>query len=75
MQRTQIYLTPKEARGIARIASETKRSQSEVIREAIDRYLLRSDTPDRLQGLRESSGMWKNRNIDLREIRADFDRF
>lgn len=41
MTRTQIYLTPFEAQGVARVAAETGRKQSEVIREAIDQYLKR----------------------------------
>jgi hypothetical protein len=75
MTRTQIYLTPKEAQGVARIASETGRKQSEVIREAIDQYLLRLGPQDRLGRLREARGIWKDREIGIENIRRDFDRF
>ena len=49
MNRTQIYLTPDQAEGVARVANETGRNQSEVIREALDLYLKRTGTQDRLR--------------------------
>lgn len=48
MNRTQIYLTASEAQGVARVAAETGRKQSALIREAIDPYLQRVGSPDRL---------------------------
>jgi predicted DNA-binding protein len=76
MTRTQIYLTPAEAQGVARVAATTGRNQSEVIREAIDQYLQRLGPQDRLQRLRAGCGIWNGRDdIDLREIRAEFERF
>ncbi|MCB1234869.1 MAG: ribbon-helix-helix protein, CopG family [Verrucomicrobiae bacterium] len=75
MTRTQIYLTPFEAQGVARVAAETGRKQSEVIREAIDQYLKRLGPRDRLGRLREARGIWSDREIGLEEVRGDFDRF
>jgi predicted DNA-binding protein len=76
MTRTQIYLTPAEAQGVARVAATTGRKQSEVIREAIDQYLERLGPQDRLQRLRVGCGIWRGRDdIDLREIRGEFERF
>jgi len=75
MNRTQIYLTAAEAQGVARVAAETGRKQSEVIREAIDQYLARLGPQDRLGRLREARGLWRDREIDLDEIRRDFDRY
>ncbi len=75
MTRTQIYLTPAEAQGVARVAAETGRKQSEVIREAIDQYLLRLGPQDRLSRLQEARGMWGDREITLEDLRSDFDRF
>ena len=75
MTRTQIYLTAAEAQGVARVAAETGRKHSEVIREAIDQYLLRLGPQDRLSRLREARGMWSGRKINLADIRKDFDRF
>lgn len=76
MIRTQIYLTPAEAQGVARVAAKTGRNQSEVIRQAIDQYLKQLGPQDRLQRLRVGCGIWSDRNeIDLREIRGEFERF
>lgn len=75
MNRTQIYLTAAEAQGVARVAAETGRKQSEVIREAIDQYLARLGPQDRLSRLREGRGLWKDREIDLDAIRRDFERY
>ena len=75
MKRTQIYLTSSEAQGVARVAAETGRKQSEVVREAIDQYLLRLCPQDRLSRLQEARGIWKDREISLDVLRGDFDRF
>lgn len=75
MTRTQIYLTPSEVQGVARVAAESGRKQSEVIREAIDQYLSRLGPQDRLSRLREGRGMWADREVSLEDIRKDFDRF
>ncbi len=76
MKRTQIYLTTEEAQGVARIAVATRRKQSEIIREAIDAYLQRFGSQDNLERLRAGRGIWRNRKeLDLEEIRKDFDRF
>ena len=75
MNRTQIYLTSAEAQGVARVAAETGRKQSEVIREAIDQYLLRLGPQDRLSRLQEARGIWRDREMSLEDIRSGFDRF
>jgi predicted DNA-binding protein len=75
MTRTQIYLTAAEAQGVAKVAATTGRKQSEVIREAIDQYLLRVSPQDRLSRLRQARGIWSDREIELQDIRGDFDRF
>jgi hypothetical protein len=75
MTRTQIYLTPSESQGVARVAAQTGRKQSEVIREAIDQYLLRLGPQDRLSRLREARGIWSDREISLESLRGDFERF
>ncbi|MFV0338600.1 MAG: CopG family transcriptional regulator [Chthoniobacterales bacterium] len=75
MTRTQIYLTPTEAQGVARVAADTGRKQSEVILEAIDQYLLRLGPQDRLGRLREARGIWSDRENSNESIRGDFDRF
>jgi len=47
-----------------------------LIRQAIDQYLTRKNPADKLTKIRRARVIWKNRNdINLTEIRADFDRF
>lgn len=76
MQRTQIYLTAQEAREIGALALQSGRKRSEVIREAIDQYLERAAPENSLSNLRAARGMWKDRqDLDLVEIRRDFDRY
>ena len=76
MNRTQIYLTPEEVKGVARVAAFSGRNQSEVIREAIDHCLARFGGPDPLERLRAAAGMWSDRDdIDFETIRKEFDRF
>jgi predicted DNA-binding protein len=72
MNRTQIYLTAAKARGVAHIAAQTGRKQSQVIREAIDQYLLCLGSQDRLSRLREARGMWSAREIKLEDVRCEF---
>lgn len=76
MIRTQIYLTEAEQQGIRELASATHQCQSALIRQAIDQYLTRKKPDGKLAKIRRAKGIWKGRDdLDLKEIRADFDRF
>lgn len=76
MIRTQIYLTKEEHDGIRELAKSTSKRQSELIRNAIDEYLTRKKPDDKLAKVRRARGIWKDRaDMDLSEIRSDFDRF
>lgn len=75
MIRTQIYLTKEEHAGVGELAKQRNKRQSEIIRQAIDEYLVRSKPEGRLSQLRKGRGLWKDREIDLRALRSEFDRF
>ncbi|MFQ5944085.1 MAG: CopG family transcriptional regulator, partial [Anaerolineales bacterium] len=51
MERTQIYLTEKERKILKAMADRQGRSQSALIREAVDRYIDRDQERSRLEYL------------------------
>ncbi len=76
MLRTQIYLTEKEAAGVAALAEATGKKQSQIIREAIDAYLGASRPAALEKAIERCRGLWKDRTDlpDAAELRRSFDR-
>ncbi len=75
MIRTQIYLTEKEQIALRTIANVQGATQSEVIREAIDQYIVMHQQTHRVQLLREARGIWADReDINAEDLRAEWDR-
>ena len=69
MVRTQIYLTETQQKALRRLAVRERKKQSELIRQAIDQFLVDSTQEDRLSLLRQGRGLWKDRQ-DLPDFAA-----
>jgi hypothetical protein len=69
MVRTQIYLTEDERNGIDAVARSTGKRQSELIRDAVDRFLDLARGDRRQAILKEAAGLWRNR-CDLPDFAA-----
>ncbi len=76
MERTQIYLTGKEKKAVRAIARRLGKTQSEVIRTAVDRFIDRDGAGNRLDLLRSGRGLWKGRGDlpDFESVRRELDR-
>ena len=76
MVRTQIYLTERQRDELATIAKHRSKRQSEVIREAVDRYIEQWSRAGRERVLRETAGIWRDRSDlpDHEAIRVSWDR-
>ena len=76
MIRTQIYLTQPQRDELAAMASTSGKKQSELIRQAVDRFIQQSRRSRREVVLREAAGIWKNRKDlpDFKTMRSEWDR-
>ena len=77
MERTQIYLTREEREALRILAERRGQTQSELIREAIDAYIVLHQEMDRRAWMHRAVGMWADRD-DLpeffEELRREVDR-
>ena len=76
MLRTQIYLTERQRKALSALAKTSRKKQSELIREAVDRLIDEESRGRREEVLREVAGIWKDRKDlpDFRAMRAEWDR-
>lgn len=76
MIRTQVYITKKEKTALTRLSHDTGKSQSELIREAIDSFCLNSFSKNRIDLLQGAKGIWEKRSDlpNIHTLRREFDR-
>lgn len=78
MIRSQIYLTEVEQKGLRALIRDTGKSQSELIRNAIDQFITQQQRHkhDKLAALQAAKGLWKDRDDlpDFSKLRQEFDR-
>jgi hypothetical protein len=76
MRRTQIYLTDREQTAVKSIARRLGKTQSEVIRTAVDRFIDRESSASQLDLLRSAKGLWRDRRDlpDTDVLRREWDR-
>jgi hypothetical protein len=75
MVRVQIYLTENERAALRKLARQTGKKQSELIRRAIDDFIGRFQPGDRRARLKQARGMWQGRDDlpDFRVLRRELD--
>ena len=76
MIRTQIYLTQEEKSALNSLSTQSGKSLSELIREAVDHFISRYSQSKRQYILDRTAGMWKDRGDlpDFDKLRREWDR-
>ena len=76
MIRTQIYIEESTSEIIRSIALKTGRKQSEIIRDAIAKYIVKYQPHDSASRLRRARGIWKDREDlpSIKNLRNEWDR-
>jgi metal-responsive CopG/Arc/MetJ family transcriptional regulator len=76
MHRTQIYISEEQKRALDDVSRTTGLSLSQLIRDAIDKFVAHARDRERLKLLREAKGMWAGRKDlpDLEKLRRGWDR-
>jgi hypothetical protein len=70
-------LTKDEQDKLKGISAETGKPQSELIREAIDSFVVRYNPESRKGILKKAKGIWENKKeiVDIIKMREEFDRY
>lgn len=76
MNRTQIVLSAAHQKALKALAATTGRTQIELIRDAIDRFVGQPTTAGRASVIKRSAGLWKGRKDlpDFAAVRREADR-
>ena len=79
MIRSQVYLTQAERQKLHFLARETGKSQSELIRAAIDQFILQQQEIklNKLAAIVSVKGLWAERDDlpDFKKLRKELDRY
>ena len=77
MFRTQIYLTDAEKEALTGLSRRIGKSQSELIRQAIDAYIAQATASPDHDAFTAAAGMWADRTDfpDWQRLRAEWNRF
>ena len=75
MLKSQVYLTEMEKQQLSFLAKKTGKSQSALIREAIDLFIIYKK--NRKKAIQTAAGIWKNRTDlpDFEKLRREFGRY
>jgi predicted DNA-binding protein len=73
---TEINLTEQERNALREISRRTGRTESELVREAVERFIGQTQTEDRHILMQKGRGIWKDRQDlpSFRELRSEWDR-
>jgi metal-responsive CopG/Arc/MetJ family transcriptional regulator len=76
MFRTQVYLSDSAHEKLSKVAQMSGKSQSELLRQAVDEFLDKKNEKHRIESIRKAAGIWKHRTDlpDFEEIRRSADR-
>ena len=74
MIRTQVYITEVEKKSLKILAASTGKSQSELIRIAIDSLIEKNQKQNKKESLLNAFGMWSESDHDFQESRQSMDR-
>jgi predicted DNA-binding protein len=76
MAETEIILTEHERNALQEISERTGKTESQLIRDAVDRFIALSKNEDRLILIRKARGIWKDRQdlSSLEDLRREWNR-
>ncbi len=76
MTAAQITLTDAADQALSELAEQSGKTRDDLLREAVEQFLVRHRAQDRLRSLRQGRGLWKDRTDlpPLESLRAEMDR-
>ena len=76
MAETEIILTEHERNALQEISERTGKTESQLIRDAVDRFIALSKNEDRLILMQKARGIWKDRQdlSSVEDLRREWNR-